>query len=79
MGYKELFEHLDGHLTKDQALELLITHTRQFAKRQMTWFKKDHATTWFAYDNSNREDAMRRAVQHAVREVQRLQGTPLHP
>ena len=79
VGYKELFEHLDGHLTKEQALELLITHTRQFAKRQMTWFKKDPATTWFAYDNSNREGALRQAVEHAAREVQRLQGTPLHP
>ena len=79
VGYKELFEHLDGRLTKEQALELLITHTRQFAKRQMTWFKKDPATTWFAYDNSNREGALQQAVEHAAREVQRLQGTPLHP
>ena len=79
VGYKELFEHLDGHLTKEQALESLITHTRQFAKRQMTWFKKDPATTWFAYDNSNRADALREAMEHAKREVQRLQGMPLHP
>lgn len=79
VGYKELFEHLDGHMTMDQALELLITHTRQFAKRQMTWFKKDPATTWFAYDESNREDAIGQAMEHGVREVQRLQGTPLKP
>ena len=78
VGYKELFEHLDGLLTKEQALDLLITHTRQFAKRQMTWFKKDSATIWFANDNSNRADTLRRAVDHAEQEVQRLQGTPLH-
>ena len=41
VGYKELFQHLDGTLSLEEAVELVITRTRQFAKRQMTWFKKD--------------------------------------
>ena len=58
---------------------LFITHTRRdLPNATATWFKKDPATTWFAYDNENREDALRRAVEHAMQEVQRLQGTPLH-
>ena len=78
VGYKELFEHLDGNLTMNEALERLVTRTRQFAKRQMTWFKKDTTTTWFQYDASNRDVAMRQALDHALKEVERLQGTPLH-
>lgn len=41
VGYKELFEHLDQQTTLVQATELIKQHTRQYAKRQMTWFKKD--------------------------------------
>ena len=77
VGYKELFQHLDGTLSLEEAVELVITRTRQFAKRQMTWFKKDPSTTWFAYDASTREEAMKRAVGHATQQVQRLQGQPL--
>ena len=77
VGYKELFQHLDGTLSLEEALELVITHTRQFAKRQMTWFKKDPQTSWFSYEAKNRADAMSAAVAHVEREVKRLQGTPL--
>ena len=77
VGYKELFQHLDGTLSLDEAVELVITRTRQFAKRQMTWFKKDPQTTWFAYESQNRADALTAAVAHAQGEVQRLLGMPL--
>lgn len=39
VGYRELFEYLDGKMTKDQAVEKIKQHTRNFAKRQYTWFK----------------------------------------
>lgn len=39
VGYKELFEYLDGKTTKNQAIEKIKQHTRNFAKRQYTWFK----------------------------------------
>ena len=41
VGYKELFDHLDQKITLVQATELIKQHTRQYAKRQLTWFKKD--------------------------------------
>lgn len=47
VGYKELFEYLDGKLSLDQAIEKIKTNTRQYAKRQMTWFRKDKAYRWF--------------------------------
>jgi tRNA dimethylallyltransferase len=39
VGYKELFEHLDGHLSLEQATDKIKQHTRNYAKRQITWFK----------------------------------------
>jgi tRNA dimethylallyltransferase len=50
VGYKELFDHLDGKFTVDQAVEKIKTNTRRFAKRQMTWFRKDQEIRWFHPD-----------------------------
>ncbi|MEQ1677319.1 MAG: tRNA (adenosine(37)-N6)-dimethylallyltransferase MiaA [Chitinophagaceae bacterium] len=47
VGYAELFDHLDGETTLQQATDNIKTHTRQYAKRQMTWFKKDKEFLWF--------------------------------
>jgi tRNA dimethylallyltransferase len=47
VGYQEIFNYLDGHLSLDEAVDDIKTHTRQYAKRQLTWFKKDPAFEWF--------------------------------
>lgn len=47
VGYKELFTHFDGEWELDFALEKIKQNTRNFAKRQLTWFKKDKETKWF--------------------------------
>ncbi len=46
IGYRELLAHLDGHLTLVQAVDKIKIATRQFAKRQMTWFKRDQRIHW---------------------------------
>jgi tRNA dimethylallyltransferase len=51
VGYVELFDYLDGKLSLEQAVEKIRTNTRQYAKRQMTWFKKDNEITWFEPDS----------------------------
>lgn len=51
VGYAELFDHLEGRTSLEKAVELIKTHTRQYAKRQMTWFKRDAAIKWFHPDN----------------------------
>jgi len=48
VGYKELFEYLDGKISVQKAIEQIRTNTRHYAKRQMTWFKKDEEMKWFA-------------------------------
>lgn len=47
VGYKELFDYLDGTLSLDKAVELIKQNTRRYAKRQLTWFRKDKEIKWF--------------------------------
>ena len=46
VGYKELFAYLNGQISLPAAIEAIKISTRQYAKRQMTWFKKDKTITW---------------------------------
>ena len=46
VGYSEMFEYLAGKTDLEKAVELIKVHTRQYAKRQMTWFKKDKEIFW---------------------------------
>ncbi|MEM7173756.1 MAG: tRNA (adenosine(37)-N6)-dimethylallyltransferase MiaA [Bacteroidota bacterium] len=48
IGYQEIFSYLEGDTTKQEAIDLIKRHTRNYAKRQLTWFKKDKHTKWFA-------------------------------
>jgi tRNA dimethylallyltransferase len=48
VGYRELFDHLDGICSLEAAIEHIKINTRQYAKRQMTWFKKDDSLTWIS-------------------------------
>ena len=48
VGYKELFEYLDGNCTLDFAVEKIKTDTRRYAKRQVTWFRRDNEYQWLS-------------------------------
>jgi tRNA dimethylallyltransferase len=50
VGYKELFCFFDRTCTLPDAIELIKQHTRNYAKRQLTWFRKDESYKWFAPD-----------------------------
>lgn len=47
VGYRELFDYFDGMLTLPQAVEKIKQNSRHYAKRQLTWFKRDTAMKWF--------------------------------
>lgn len=49
VGYREIFEYLDGNSTIETTVENIKTNTRHFAKRQLTWFKRTPEVTWFDY------------------------------
>ncbi|OAV67804.1 tRNA dimethylallyltransferase [Bacteroidales bacterium Barb6XT] len=50
VGYKELFRYLDGEWTLEAAIEKMKRNTRVYARKQMTWFKRDEEITWFHPD-----------------------------
>ena len=51
VGYAELFAYLDGKCSLDEAVEKIRQHTRNYAKRQLTWFRKDPEYRWFSADD----------------------------
>ena len=56
LGYKEIVDYLDGKCTLDEAIYVIKRDTRHFAKRQLTWFKRENEVIWvnkpeFHYDN----------------------------
>lgn len=50
VGYRELFDYMDGVYSLEEAVEKIKTNTRRYAKKQMTWFKKDEEIVWIAPD-----------------------------
>ena len=48
VGYSEMFDYFDGKTTLDEAIEQIKRNTRHYAKRQMTWFRRDEQIAWFA-------------------------------
>lgn len=55
VGYKEMFEYFDGHWTLDEAIERMKGNTRRYARKQLTWFKRDEKVRWFTLDEDNAE------------------------
>ena len=49
VGYRELFSYFDGTISKEFAIEEIKKNTRRFAKRQLTWFRKDKEINWFDF------------------------------
>lgn len=47
VGYKEMFDYLEGKTSLDEAIDLIKRHTRQYARRQLTWFRKNKEMQWF--------------------------------
>ena len=57
VGYRELFEYFEGKCSYEKAVENIKTNTRRFAKRQLTWFKRDAEIQWF--DTTNQTGAVK--------------------
>jgi tRNA dimethylallyltransferase len=51
VGYKEFFDYLDGNTTKERAIELTQQNSRRYAKRQLTWFRRDKTYRWIEANN----------------------------
>jgi len=62
VGYRELYDHLAGKTTLDEAVRLIKMKTRRFAKRQMTWFRKDGRVRWIPVRSENDLEKMAEEV-----------------
>lgn len=59
VGYQELFPYLDGHYDLNEAIRLIKRNSRRFAKRQMTWYRKDQSIHWFDFKTRHTEIVQR--------------------
>jgi tRNA dimethylallyltransferase len=50
VGYKEMFDYMDGRWSLDEAVERMKGNTRRYARKQLTWFKRDEEVRWFHPD-----------------------------
>ena len=48
VGYTEIFKHIDGDISLDEAIDLIKSNTRKYSKRQMTWFRKNKEIMWYS-------------------------------
>lgn len=65
VGYKELFAYFDGKISLNDAIEQIKINTRQYAKRQMTWLRKNNDYKWFSI---NQEDEMLEYIKSCINE-----------
>lgn len=52
VGYREFFDYFDGRISYDRAVELIKRNSRRYAKRQLTWFRRDAEIRWFGPDQT---------------------------
>ena len=62
IGYKELEPYLKGELSPEEAVENLKRATRRYAKRQLTWFRRDEKINWIYTDETEKEEVIKKAV-----------------
>ncbi len=68
LGYRELFQYLEGRCTLDEAIAKIKTHTRQYAKRQLIWFRRDPQIHWI--------DVIQKPLEAIVDEVTEMSRRP---
>ena len=64
IGYKEVMAALAGECTMDQARELIKVRTRRYAKRQLSWLRRDGRCQWIDYDVVNEDEALETILEH---------------
>lgn len=65
IGYKELKPYLDGKCSIEEAVEKLKMETRRYAKRQLTWFRKNEKINWLKIDENSKEELIEKSIKIA--------------
>jgi len=69
VGYKEIISYLNNQISLERAVELIKRNTRRFAKRQMTWFRKDDRINWMEVNNSIDWDNAAERIIEALKNI----------
>ncbi len=64
LGYKEIIDYLDGKLSLEEAVYIIKRDTRHFAKRQMTWFRREKDVTFFEMEGRQEADVLEEILQY---------------
>ncbi len=64
VGYKELFDFFDGKISKEEAVSLIRRNSRHYAKRQLTWFRRDQEINWF---HPSQEEEIIRLIENFLK------------
>ena len=65
VGYKEIFDYLNGKIDKESAIEMIKINTKKYSKRQMTWFKKDPTYQWI---ENNDIEKSKKSILNKIKE-----------
>jgi tRNA dimethylallyltransferase len=79
LGYAEIKQYLLGQISLEQAIDLIILHTRQFAKRQRTWFRADADIIWFSVDKEDLLLSVEAKINWFLEKVPNDDKRRLHP
>ncbi|MCD7839214.1 MAG: tRNA (adenosine(37)-N6)-dimethylallyltransferase MiaA [Erysipelotrichaceae bacterium] len=66
IGYKEWFDYFEGHQTKEEVIELIKQHSRQYAKRQYTWFKNQFDVQWYDVNLNNFSETVNNVLEDVL-------------
>lgn len=79
LGYAEIKQYLLGEISLEQAIDLIVLHTRQFAKRQRTWFRADPDIIWFSVDQENLLELVEQQIILFLEELSKHDIKTHHP
>ena len=68
LGYKEILDYLDGGYTLEEAVYILKRDTRHFAKRQITWFKRERDVRWLELEQFQND--RKKVLEHILDEIE---------
>ena len=63
VGYKEVFDYLAGEIDFDEMIDSIKRNTRRYAKRQLTWFRRDERIQWILLDHKNKQETVENILQ----------------
>lgn len=69
LGYKEIIWYLKGFVTLDEAIRILKRDTKRYAKRQLSWFRRDNRIKWFSHDNYMSTAEMYNAILEYIKRI----------